>query len=60
MTIDTSFIDRLKQLFYPSVRDNRIVEPDATINMVAIERIKRSPGHQNLNELAEEPEWYHD
>ena len=59
MTINSTwFIDRLKQVFTPAPKENNCTEPDKTINTLATERIRRSPGHQNLSDLSEEPDWY--
>lgn len=44
----------------PEVRENRTTETDKKANDIAPERIKRSPGRQNIAEMADEPEWYHD
>lgn len=61
MTIDTNwFVDKFKQVFTPDRINTPPQEADKTINNIAPDRIKRSPGHQNIAELADEPEWYHD
>ena len=61
MTVNlNALVNSFRQIFRPIVRENRTNEIDVKINETAPERIKRSPGHQNLSELTEEPDWYHD
>lgn len=61
MSIDTNWlIDKFKQVFTSVDRKGRITETDEAINEIAPDRIKRSPGHQNLAELTDEPEWFHE
>ena len=61
MSINIStFVDSFKQVFQPTVRENRTTQSDDKIKEIAQERIKRSPGHQNLAELSDEPDWYHE
>lgn len=50
----------ITEIWKPTVRENRTTECDETINRFAPEKIKRSPGHQNLSQITEEPEWYHE
>ena len=61
MTVDlNALVNSFRQIFRPIVRENRTTQSDDKIKEIAPERIKRSPGHQNLAELTDEPEWYHD
>ncbi len=60
MITNTWFIDSLKRIFTPAEKEKRVKEPDERINKLAPERIKRSPGHENLSKYNDEPEWYHD
>lgn len=51
----------ITDLWKPVVRENRTTDTDQSIKEYAPERIRRSPGHQNIAELSnEEPEWYHE
>lgn len=56
----TALLDKIIQSFIPERKVMEHREVDQSINSIAPERIKRSPGHQNISELAEEPEWYHE
>lgn len=46
--------------FTPVDRKNQTTETNDKTQLVALERVKRSPGHENLAALDEEPDWYHD
>lgn len=50
----------ITEIWKPAVRDSRTTDTDRSITEFAPDRIKRSPGHNNISEMAEEPEWYHD
>jgi hypothetical protein len=63
----TELWDSLKQVLSPERVNNdcdreltQRETTDCEIYQIAPERIKRSPGHHNLSELNDEPEWYHE
>lgn len=58
----TELWNGLKQVFTPersaAPEPAQVTPTDSKI--IEIPKFKRSPGHTNIAELAEEPEWYHD